>query len=223
MTWKNLYFHDARLISIHTPAKGVTVVSLLTWSSLQISIHTPEKGVTAVSWWYPHSREGSDGSKWVIYYISVISIHTPAKGVTSPCTTGVMSCTFQSTLPRREWHHSISQLLLRWYFNTHSSEGSENGLIFILKKTEISIHTPAKGVTCRKYPHANPKNISIHTPAKGVTAYRVHIISWHSFQSTLPRREWLKLRLIMLTSLKFQSTLPRREWHFNPHSREGSD
>ena len=76
--------------------------------------------------------------------------------------------------------------------------------------------------------------ISIHTPAKGVT---VIISVWtvpFPFQSTLPRREWQNPQKYPHTRQEFQSTLPRREWqprrriqalfwYFNPHSREGSD
>ena len=39
-----------------------------------------------------------------------------------------------------------------------------------LERTEISIHTPAKGVTQKAQYRVSPVNkISIHTPAKGVT------------------------------------------------------
>ena len=97
-------------ISIHTPAKGVTIcirLILLDFSHFNphsregsdretvqeiyrpdISIHTPAKGVTAG----PAGPAGAKG----------ISIHTPAKGVTTY--TGNMReiFLFQSTLPRRE-------------------------------------------------------------------------------------------------------------------------
>ena len=36
------------LISIHTPAKGVTVAKKIIEARLQISIHTPAKGVTTM-------------------------------------------------------------------------------------------------------------------------------------------------------------------------------
>ncbi len=56
------------IISIHTPAKGVTWMICTEDLSTQISIHTPAKGVT--------SGPGN-------YSVAiVISIHTPAKGVT---------------------------------------------------------------------------------------------------------------------------------------------
>ena len=77
------------LISIHTPAKGVTGIKDAMQNAWNISIHTPAKGVTNAGYTYntlpgnfnPHSREGSDNLK-AIYQITVIK--------------------FQSTLPRRE-------------------------------------------------------------------------------------------------------------------------
>ena len=56
-----------------------------------ISIHTPAKGVTVTAWFWmscihdfnPHSREGSDHAKNKDDFIDRISIHTPAKGVTN--------------------------------------------------------------------------------------------------------------------------------------------
>ena len=76
-------------ISIHTPAKGVTL--LLRWynASIRISIHTPAKGVT--SGCVPASHRIG------------ISIHTPAKGVTNAFIAVCELIVFQSTLPQREW------------------------------------------------------------------------------------------------------------------------
>ena len=69
----HLYKHGYRrklIISIHTPARGVTPT--VGWISLLhlISIHTPARGVTLFSVAWLYSR--------------MISIHTPARGVT-PC------------------------------------------------------------------------------------------------------------------------------------------
>ena len=78
------------VISIHTPAKGVTALELVTGYWGIISIHTPAKGVTESSYgvgdlienFNPHSREGSDGRQCILGDGEYISIHTPAKGVT---------------------------------------------------------------------------------------------------------------------------------------------
>ena len=76
-------------ISIHTPAKGVTIKAQLSANKIQISIHTPAKGVTITS-----TTITSDVQ---------ISIHTPAKGVTDAAGKPTsISLKFQSTLPRRE-------------------------------------------------------------------------------------------------------------------------
>ena len=120
------------VISIHTPAKGVTMGDLLHFCRESISIHTPAKGVTIVdnpaycerTNFNPHSREGSDDKSDTlkrIFFISIhtpakgvtvqgileiihfrISIHTPAKGVTNLGISAVQFNKFQSTLPRRE-------------------------------------------------------------------------------------------------------------------------
>ncbi|EDN76097.1 hypothetical protein RUMGNA_03720 [Mediterraneibacter gnavus ATCC 29149] len=65
---------------------------------------------------------------------------------------------------------------------TDVAEGELGGFI-------ISIHTPAKGVTCFWTIRAKHLQISIHTPAKGVTNRKEIRIMIGLFQSTLPRRE----------------------------------
>jgi len=62
------------IISIHTPAKGVTTADSYTDTPQAISIHTPAKGVTCAI------QPG--------FHCDPISIHTPAKGVTN----SVFSC-----------------------------------------------------------------------------------------------------------------------------------
>ena len=54
-------------------------------------------------------------------------------------------------------------------FNPHSREGSDRLAREIMRQMEISIHTPAKGVTCQESKRYGKYAISIHTPAKGVT------------------------------------------------------
>ena len=58
----------ARLVSIHTPTKGVTTRCRWQDLSFSVSIHTPTKGVTLILRW---------SSTW-----ASVSIHTPTKGVT---------------------------------------------------------------------------------------------------------------------------------------------
>ena len=86
-----MLWQKAFIISIHTPARGVTVCRLKERQQSQISIHTPARGVTQHSGSYrdgwrnfnPHSRKGSDIIKSGVYTADdIISIHTPARGVT---------------------------------------------------------------------------------------------------------------------------------------------
>ena len=119
---------------------------------------------------YHNSREGSDidAELYLIYQIK-----------------------FQSTLPRREWLFCSSQLFSGGNFNPHSREGSDpEPLKFAYPDTDISIHTPAKGVTSIAALQPSIFPISIHTPAKGVTRGLIDFRERGTFQSTLPRREW---------------------------------
>ena len=76
------------------------------------------------------------------------------------------------------------------YFNPHSREGSDALADYMTKAAEdISIHTPAKGVTLAVRKKGKRLEISIHTPAKGVTAMQEILAPNGEFQSTLPRRE----------------------------------
>ena len=121
-----------------------------------ISIHTPAKGVTV--------------DCMIKDRCPVISIHTPAKGVTLDNAYKLVEIIFQSTLPRREWRSPGTWREWIADFNPHSREGSDNVLdttISIL--CNISIHTPAKGVTPFSTNYGCGFLISIHTPAKGVT------------------------------------------------------
>ncbi len=74
ITVKHAYI---RFISIHTPARGVTLTAADSFSSSFISIHTPTRGVTITN------AKIADAT--------IISIHTPARGVTLLDETGVKS------------------------------------------------------------------------------------------------------------------------------------
>ena len=197
--------HDAQgkvtneLISIHTPARGVTFQCFRLPSKSVISIHTPARGVT------PQFRK--------CHFAIFISIHTPARGVTSYILITSNGFEFQSTLPQGEWHDLYIQRVViqfisihtpargvtrirtpttvsKKYFNPHSRKGSDHKIRNSPCYKVISIHTPARGVTCTYY--LNPSN--------------------NEFQSTLPQGEWPRPRLSK-----------RVKKNFNPHSRKGSD
>ncbi len=61
-------FFPAAIISIHTPARGVTVA--------------PCQAYSVESDFNPHSRTGSDLLTAISFSVLFISIHTPARGVT---------------------------------------------------------------------------------------------------------------------------------------------
>ena len=99
------------LISIHTPAQGVTVPVVSVPFVMLISIHTPAQGVTqryahnqcCNHDFNPHSRTGSDIHGLLAdLYVPAISIHTPAQGVTHFAKSDTGTYRFQSTLPHRE-------------------------------------------------------------------------------------------------------------------------
>ena len=136
------------MISIHTPAQGVTFLGVLFLLMRNISIHTPAQGVTlkiAVlyhhnkfqstlphrEWRYirhrylcgllyfnPHSRTGSDLDIDVTYELSLISIHTPAQGVTDRWFQVYDKLIFQSTLPHREWRILVLDMYLSFLFQS---------------------------------------------------------------------------------------------------------
>ena len=99
------------IISIHTPAQGVTTLIMSDTHKHTISIHTPAQGVT--------------GKVKAVAIDNIISIHTPAQGVTTGIINNVTKGSnfnphsrtgsdgeldiyrvpivrFQSTLPHRE-------------------------------------------------------------------------------------------------------------------------
>ena len=78
---------------------------------------------------------------------------------------------------------------------------------------EISIHTPAKGVTSSKHEDAAYIVISIHTPAKGVTRITGEGIPGEPDFNPHSREG----------SDTKQHYKPKARKYFNPHSREGSD
>ena len=124
-----------QLISIHTPARGVTFIQTYVLPVIQISIHTPARGVTKQAAeakmiyenFNPHSRTGSDASgRDAGVGVKKISIHTPARGVT------IGEGDFQVT----------------YYISIHTpARGVTVAKLGKELTRNISIHTPARGVT----------------------------------------------------------------------------
>ena len=98
-------------ISIHTPARGVTLIKAkVDYIAFNFNPHSRTGSdqrldalETAVADFNPHSRTGSDGinGTLTLYRLS-ISIHTPARGVTQDQRQCHGDCGFQSTLPHGE-------------------------------------------------------------------------------------------------------------------------
>ena len=123
-----------RIISIHTPAKGVTVTFFNCRRSRKISIHTPAKGVTM--------------NTVAELEQNPISIHTPAKGVTSIQAESRRSLSISIHTPAKgvtRFFYQASRF--KSDFNPHSREGSDQKSALRFPLLPISIHTPAKGVT----------------------------------------------------------------------------
>ena len=60
-----------------------------------------------------------------------------------------MSHVFQSTLPQGKWLISLIKNQLRYRFNPHFRKGSDNIASQNTAKSQVSIHTSAREVTCR--------------------------------------------------------------------------
>ena len=72
-------------------------------------------------------------------------------------------------------------ILLSYYFNPHSHEGSDLKTLDIIPDNVISIHTPMKGVTLKRKSIPCSVIISIHTPMKGVTLWQRGTLRLHHF------------------------------------------
>ena len=162
----------------------------------------------------PHSRVGSDrifrrlALKWI-----GISIHTPAWGVTGKhASSRVYRRNFNPHSRVGSDHSENANSNLTTYFNPHSRVGSDATYATIDNLNThfnphsrvgsdvrppgaagvtdlISIHTPAWGVTPRRFGFCTAPIISIHTPAWGVTSTMPLTLAPFLFQSTLPRGE----------------------------------
>ena len=145
-------------ISIHAPARGATLTTLLFFSTSPISIHAPARGATpltspsciASANFNPRSREGSDSTLHISRYRHTISIHAPARGATL-----------------QSWHSYRS---LR-NFNPRSREGSDElnayERIRYLRFQSTLPRGERRTVTIAD---RDGNKISIHAPARGATS-----------------------------------------------------
>ena len=100
------------------------------------------------------------------------------------------------------------------YFNPHSRMGSDIFPESYPKQHEISIHTPAWGVTKGALTSsAVPDYFNPHSRMGSDIARHKDYPYSSQFQSTLPHGEWHVSIVIGLMLMRFQSTLPHGEWH----------
>ena len=141
---------------------------------------------------------------------------------------------FQSTHPRRVWHHCRYCYKSRFEFqsthprrvwpfllfspNTHLLfQSTHPRRVWRYQQTILAAYTSFnphthEGCDNKGLVHFDVWHVSIHTPTKGVTANMTDDDEPKQFQSTHPRRVWLVIVLVIsLTTC------------FNPHTHEGCD
>ena len=120
-------------------------------------------------------------------------------------------------------------------FNPHSRKGSDFSAANFVSAQDVSIHTPARGVTWNRFFACRKLLVSIHTPARGVTRTNLQQIPSSCVSIHTPARG-VTVQHGIMTAVKTVSihtpargvTRPiflRLIWRscFNPHSRKGSD
>ena len=87
----------------------------------------PHRGHTASSavCFNPHTHAGCDGSERYKEIEALVSIHTPTQGVTSGKVHPTTGHQFQSTHPRRVWHHRAEFPAVQSGFNPHTHAGCD--------------------------------------------------------------------------------------------------
>ena len=188
-------------ISIHTPAKGVTLKKDIRDELMfHFNPHSREgsdqiaKRVAHVQHNFnPHSREGSDDPSFTFKISLMISIHTPAKGVTS--IEMLLSCGSHISIHTPAKGVTLKKDIrdeLMFHFNPHSREGSDLG------------HLTEKDLKEDFNPHSREGS----DKAEAVKAVQTEDFNPHSREGS---------DVVPVCSLCHIAN------NFNPHSREGSD
>ena len=145
----------------------------------------------------------------------LISIHTPARGVTIGGN-AINDYKKNFNPHSRKGSDPFSDALLSAYpnFNPHSRKGSDfDRFRVIIREFDISIHTPARGVTEWAKLTYKQDVISIHTPARGVTiSTPIKRVNKQYFNPHSRKGSDLQ-----------NSAVNYIGKDFNPHSRKGSD
>ena len=201
--FKSEHKNNPQIVSIHTPAWGVTssfresrkckkefqstrlheawpMIKVLTRKGIIVSIHTPAWGVTLFS---------------IIWMYRYISFNPHA-------------CMRRDSFGRFFYTHLVG-------FNPHACMRRDPlSQLPVLQIAVVSIHTPAWGVTPKYKFIGGLRNVSIHTPAWGVTWARhftksIRLVSIHT-------PAWgvtFSYQLVLPSVNLFQSTRLHEAWH----------
>ena len=155
--WRRLrVFIQPYNVSIHTPTKGVTALHVL-WSGSGQSFN-------------PHTHEGCDLST-LFLSLSLLMFQSthPRRVWRIAALRQATALQFQSTHPRRVW--LISQLLMQSLILFQSTHPRRVWPSLFRTKTYIKCFNPHTHEGCdgAKTKATNASNVSIHTPTKGVT------------------------------------------------------
>ena len=211
-------------ISIHAPARGATLTTLLFFSTSPISIHAPARGATpltspsciASANFNPRSREGSDSTLHISRYRHTISIHAPARGATLQSWHSYRS--LRNFNPRsREGSDELNAYERIRYLRFQSTlPRGERRTVTIADRdgNKISIHAPARGATSMllfpkfRFLDFNPRSREGSDYEGDAGADIVFYISIHA-----PARGATTFLETPIITQLFQSTLPRGERH----------
>ena len=128
------HYQNFLLISIHTPAKGVTWLCMCTVFNIGFQSTLPR-------------REWHDGYPYVNIEFSFQST-LPRREWQGRWWVVATNLWFQSTLPRREWQVSFGKFYVIDAISIHTpAKGVTKSFARLKSIGRISIHTPAKGVT----------------------------------------------------------------------------
>ena len=122
-----------------------------------------------------------------------------------------------------------------FYFNSHAHEGRDRSCQRRDTASQISTHTPTRGVTTRWLIDNKYLSISTHTPTRGVTLYSTSISALCSYFNShahegRDRREYPQNHIKFYFNShahegrdRRQPVIIRLDGNFNSHAHEGRD
>ena len=202
-------------ISIHSPTRGLTVFLLYPVTGEEISIHSPTRGLTpsapsvnlhrifqftapqggwpstskhgAVHWHFnSQPPKGADESQREERNGGEISIHSPTRGLTHPYSTQSRSFEYFNSQPHKGADCVLHRILWLFVFQFTAPQGgwpSSGGTVY--PTSEISIHSPTRGLTCRNPRAARLPGYFNSQPHKGADIYNnlsTHLLEYFNSQ-----------------------------------------